>query len=133
MDKTLKKLIIANAIVFVFVVAFIVYAYLVGGKEGYVCDFYTMTGLYCPGCGGSRAVISLFRLDIISSVKYNIAVPFGIFVYVYYNVRGIIAAIKKDIEYFSKEKYMLCVAAVIILILNCIVKNLLLIVFNTGF
>lgn len=128
MDKTLKKLIIANIIVFIFVAAFIVYAYLVGGKDGYVCDFYTLTGLYCPGCGGSRSLISLFKLDIISSVKYNIAVPFGIFVYVYYNVRGIIAAVKKDWEYFHKEKYMLCVAAVIILILNCIVKNLLLIV-----
>ena len=133
MDKTLKKLIVANIIVFLFVAAFIVYAYLVGGKEGYVCDFYSFTGLYCPGCGGSRAVISLFKLDIISSVKYNIAVPFGIFVYVYYNVRGIIAAVKKDREYFNKEKYMLCVAAVIILILNCIIKNLLLVVFNIGF
>ena len=133
MNKTLKKLIVANIIVSLFVAAFIVYAYLVGGKEGYVCDFYTVTGLYCPGCGGSRALISLFKLDILSSFKYNIAVPFGIFVYVYYNVRGIIAAIKKDRAYFSRQKYMLCVAAALLLILNCIVKNVLLVGFGIGF
>ncbi len=133
MNKTLKKLIIANIIVISFAIAFVIYAYAVAGKEGYVCDFYSKTGLYCPGCGGSRAVMSLFKLDIISSVKYNIAVPFGVFIYIYYNVRGIVAAVKKDTEYFNKQKYMLCVAVAAVLILNCIIKNVLLVGFDIVF
>ena len=133
MDKTLRKFIIGNIIGTVLVAAFLVYAFLTVGKEGYECVFRKVTGLICPGCGGSRAVLSLFRLDIVSAIKYNIAVPFGIFVYLYYNIRGIIAAKTKDSEYFYKQKYILCIVWAVILMLNFIAKNILLWGFNIDF
>ena len=36
------------------------------------CIFYEITGLYCPGCGMTRAVKALVRLDVYSSFRNNI-------------------------------------------------------------
>ena len=133
MNKTLKKFIIANVAVTAAVVLFLIYAFLTVGKEGYECVFRRITGFICPGCGGTRAIISLLKLEVLSAVKYNIAVVFGVFVYLYYNIRGIIEAARKNWEYFSKQKYILCIVFAVILIVNCIVKNIVIVGFGIDF
>lgn len=35
------------------------------------CQFYNWTGLYCPGCGATRAVIALMSGDILLSLRQN--------------------------------------------------------------
>ena len=35
------------------------------------CYFYKMTGYYCPGCGGTRAVYSLLHFRLWTAFKYN--------------------------------------------------------------
>ena len=37
--------------------------------QGFPCLFHLMTGLYCPGCGGTRAVRALFRGDLAMSLS----------------------------------------------------------------
>ena len=39
---------------------------------GIPCLFYRLTGLQCPGCGNSRAVMALLRLDFISALQFNL-------------------------------------------------------------
>jgi uncharacterized protein with PQ loop repeat len=97
------------------------------------CAFQNLTGLYCPGCGGTRAVYSILKFNILDAIRYNITVPFGIFVYLYYNIRSFIAGLKNDTEYFKKQKYPLCIALAVVLILNFIVKNALLLIFGIRF
>ncbi len=36
------------------------------------CPFFTLTGLYCPGCGSQRAVSALLHGDIIKAASYNV-------------------------------------------------------------
>lgn len=36
------------------------------------CFFYRWTGLSCPGCGGTRAAMALFRGDVIGAFAYNL-------------------------------------------------------------
>ncbi len=38
------------------------------------CPFYTLTGLYCPGCGGQRAFKALLRGDMLASLYCHAAV-----------------------------------------------------------
>jgi hypothetical protein len=38
---------------------------------GFPCSFHAVTGLYCPGCGGTRAVCSLARGDFLASVRQH--------------------------------------------------------------
>jgi len=40
------------------------------------CAFYSSTGFYCPGCGGTRAVLSLLQGDVLKSVFYHPVVPY---------------------------------------------------------
>ena len=49
------------------------------------CLFHLTTGLSCPGCGSTRAVLALLRLDIEEAFSYNLLFPvtfiYLIFVY----------------------------------------------------
>ena len=55
--------------------------------DGIPCFFYERTGLYCPGCGITRACISLLHFDIYQAFRYNmlfiISLPLLI-VYLFY-------------------------------------------------
>ena len=35
------------------------------------CSFRAQTGLYCPGCGATRAVRRLLRGDLLGALRYN--------------------------------------------------------------
>lgn len=36
------------------------------------CIFYSITGLYCPGCGSQRAFSSLLHGDVLQALNYNL-------------------------------------------------------------
>lgn len=42
----------------------------------YPCSLYTLMGLYCPGCGGTRSVLFLMQGDWLTSFLYHPAVPY---------------------------------------------------------
>ena len=45
--------------------------------QGYVpCLFHTLTGFYCPGCGGTRAAAALLHGKILTAVLLHPLVPF---------------------------------------------------------
>lgn len=43
------------------------------------CIFNKLTGLSCPGCGNTRAVLALLRLDLIGAFTYNPMFPVEFF------------------------------------------------------
>ncbi len=46
------------------------------------CMFHAVTGFYCPGCGGTRAVLALLHGDLVQSFRYHPVVPYGVGLYV---------------------------------------------------
>jgi hypothetical protein len=48
-------------------------------RIGIPCLFRKVTGLMCPGCGNSRAVLALLRLDVAGALGYNLLFPVEFF------------------------------------------------------
>lgn len=49
-------------------------------RQGVPCLFHLLTGLYCPGCGGTRAVWYLLHGRIFESIRYHPLVPYTVVV-----------------------------------------------------
>lgn len=62
------------------------FVYPLYGKYFPKCPFFTFTGLYCPGCGSQRAIVSLLHGDLLTAVHDNLlavlALPFILFSFV---------------------------------------------------
>ena len=91
--------------------------------QGAPCNIYRLTGWYCPGCGGTRAVKALLHGRIISSFLYHPAVvylaawmvTFLLWQSVHYLSRG-------RIRGFRYQNWQMWVAAGLFL-LNFLIKN----------
>lgn len=61
------------------------------------CLFRTLTGYYCPGCGGTRACIAFLQGHFLRSLLYHPVVPYTAVVY-------LIFMVSHSIELLSKGK-----------------------------
>lgn len=64
------------------VFTFYFYPKYVADNPSFECFFKKATGLPCPGCGGTRAVVLLFSRDIIRSFCYNPTVLYCVGAYI---------------------------------------------------
>jgi hypothetical protein len=70
LDKKRRFLIICTAVIAISLLYFFIDARAT--KIFPKCPFYSLTGLFCPGCGSQRAVSALLHLDILSAMRYNV-------------------------------------------------------------
>lgn len=95
------------------------------------CMFHLLTGYYCPGCGGTRAVYALLRGEVWRSFCYH---PFVLYV----AVIGIWFMVSQTIERVSKGKIKIGLhfrdiymwIALAIIAVNFLVKNAALLIWN---
>lgn len=82
----------------------------------YPCSFYEKTGVYCPGCGGTRAVFALLKGNIIRSIYYHPVVFYVTVLYGAFMFRGCIAVCSKNKYAFMKLRagYLYAVAAIVL-------------------
>lgn len=126
MKKRVQYWLLLNLIVLAGVVCFVLTTQLMRGVGLTGCSFYELTHLYCPGCGGTRALESLFRFDIISSLKYNAILFPGILLFIGYDLRLLVAAYLEDDEYLLNNKFIPLLVYVAFIILNFVFRNVLL-------
>ena len=67
-----KRIVISLAAAFIAAAA-LIYLYFTGEGEGsgIPCLFYKFSGLFCSGCGASRALRSVLHLDFYQAIRYN--------------------------------------------------------------
>lgn len=89
------------------------------------CPIYTHLGIYCPACGGTRAVISLLNIDLLSSIIFNPIVIYTLFFSTLYIITELINIIfHKRININFK---IIIKIGIILLFVNCIIKNIFII------
>ena len=76
---------------------FLVYSrYALSGEFPFHCPFKNWFHLYCPACGGTRAVSALRHLDFLTAVKCNAYVVFIAFFSAYYDIRTLIRILRDE-------------------------------------
>lgn len=96
-----------------------------------MCAMLRYTGLYCPGCGGTRAFASLMKGQWMAAVYFHPIVPYGAAIGSWY-------LISHTLEYISKGKWEIGMRyrdiyiylAVALIFLNWMVKNMILLIWG---
>ena len=60
------------------------------------CYWKSTLGINCPGCGGSRAVLSLLRLDVLSALYFSPGVVVGALLLLWYDLTLLLALCRRD-------------------------------------
>lgn len=95
-------------------------------RGGIPCLFHEWTGLYCPGCGGTRAVKALLGGHPLLSFLYHPVVPYCAVLAVWFLIRLLVYRKTGDPKYrpYLENGYVYAGAGIIVI--NFIVKNYLL-------
>lgn len=97
------------------------------------CLLHSLTGLYCPGCGGTRACRLLLSGHIFQSFLYHPGVLPAAVLYLWYMTSHTIELLSKGqlrISLPYSDKFLYLEAAIILL--QCLVKNLVKILWGMG-
>lgn len=89
------------------------------------CVFHRLTGYYCPGCGGTRAVYALLAGKPVLSFIYHPFVLYGSIVGGWFMISQTVERVSRGrikIGMHFREIYIWIALALIIA--NCLVKNL---------
>ncbi len=96
------------------------------------CEFHRLTGYYCPGCGGTRAFIALSEGRFIRSLYYHPAVIYFAALLSVFTLSHTVSILsggrRKGMPFHPIYFYI----SIFIILSQCIIKNLMLYLFNTG-
>lgn len=102
-------------------------------EYGLPCLFRFFTGLYCPGCGGTRAVKALLSGEIVKSLYFHPLVPYVAAagaVEIGFWIKGRLRPSAKNFPGFSYRLSRWAIGALAIVLINWIIKNGALIFFG---
>lgn len=94
------------------------------------CMFHAVTGLYCPGCGGTRAVKYLLQGQIRTSIQYHPLVVYMAVAASAEFVTWLAAKISGRSELYLGHGTCFIYLGIAVTVVNWIVKNVLLVGFG---
>ncbi len=88
------------------------------------CPIYSITGLHCPGCGVTRMIYSIFKLDFYQAFRYNpllfITMPFFLF----FIINDIYSKIKNKESLYKKVPEFIWIIVIAIFMIFGILRNI---------
>ena len=92
------------------------------------CIFHSLTGLYCPGCGGTRAVLFLLHGQVGKSFYYNPAVSYAILFAFAYMISHTLKHVTKGRIRGFHYRNGYCYLGVALFVANWVWKNYMLLI-----
>ena len=96
-------------------------------RQGLPCLFHLITGLYCPGCGGTRACMYLLDGEFVRSFWYHPLVIYLAVIGTAETVTYVLSRIRKKPQLYLGHLVTFTNIGVVIVIVNMIVKNFMLV------
>ncbi|MBR1866756.1 MAG: DUF2752 domain-containing protein [Lachnospiraceae bacterium] len=90
------------------------------------CGVHDILHVYCPGCGGTRALSSLLQGKVICSLYYNPAIVLGILLIAYYEVGVLLTLYRRNGRRYYERKGWLVYGYLLILVLYSVGRDVLL-------
>lgn len=94
------------------------------------CDFHMFTGMYCPGCGGTRAAIAFLNGHLIKAFLYHPFVPYCAIMYIVFMLKGTLAILSKGKFCYMKLKNSYIFLGIAIILIQFIIKDVLLLMYG---
>ena len=94
------------------------------------CIFWELFGIYCPGCGGTRSLLALSQGHILQSLWYHPLLLYCVGMYLVFMLSHTLEKLHVPFVKGMKFKEWILYGMLIVLVLNCVVKNVLKIKFG---
>lgn len=122
---------------FTFLVPFLAYGYITASKQYPAffppCSLKSFFHLYCPGCGGTRALEHLLHLRFVQSLLCNPLVLFMAVSLIYYWLKTLIELIRQHGDAFFAIHLGFLWAFLAILVSFFLIRNFLLLKFGIDY
>lgn len=112
--------------------AYLLWRYMLGAPTISSCWIWKHLHLYCPGCGGTRALIALAQGHPLLALWYHPAVPLAVVWWTIYMASQTIWRLRGKTGWVLRYSDRWLAAFALIVGINCIVHNLLLAAFGIG-
>lgn len=117
-----KKIRILIGIMVIFILGLYSMYYL---NIGIPCVYYELSGLYCPGCGMTRATFSLLQFDFYQAIRYNAFSIVIIPLIVLYAIGGLYAWLLNKTNFmYNKIPSIIWVIFILVLLLYGVLRNI---------
>ena len=88
----------------------------------YRCPIHELLGIWCPGCGGTRMVISIINLDFYQAFRWNPLLFILFITFIIYLIVCVVFYIKKRVIPIPTIKFFIILC--ILLVIYMIVRNI---------
>lgn len=122
-----------NTLILAVVLAYAAITEELVSRDETVCSFYNTLHLYCPGCGGSRSLLSLLRFNFLSSFMFFPALIPSVIIFLYLDTLILISILKGEREPLHFFPTKIIISIPIIILLNFLVRNVLLVFFDIDY
>lgn len=112
--------------ILVLIILYILYIFI-GQPPIFNCIIHENFGIFCPGCGCTRALISLFQGNIIKSLYYNPTILYSFIILSIYIFSNTVSKIfkKENSRFVLKYNPIYLYIGIFLLFGTCIIKNVL--------
>ncbi len=91
-----------------------------------ICPVHFFLHLYCPFCGGTRALVLLLGGDVLCSLLYNPTALALVLVGAYYETYAIATLFRRDVGIFRRARIFPLWVLLFVSVGYCVVRNILL-------